>query len=1217
MRMGWNMKNACIGMIHGKALRLSSSGLMDVSTGKVYNLVSNDVKRFDEALIQIHYSWTGIIAMIIYWCFVTYELGVLQALAGFLVLLASLVSMSVFGVKFAKFRTQTAQRTDRRVKTITEVFSSILSVKAFAWEEAFEELVLRLRLHETETIFKSQSLKALNSTLYFALPLLASLATFLTHRALGYQLENDTVYATLAMIGAMRLEIGKLWSKAMETGPELLVSLRRIQQFMELPEIAPAPVGVTRNPASHAGVAPLSLESASFHWMAKIDVKRGGEGAAAVVPVLEQRPSQMGDIELTLQSLDSLCDGSVAPVLRGLTLNVPKGQLLTVVGPVGCGKTALLEGIIGELRLSSGTMALEGSVAYAAQNPWIMATNIRENIIFGKDFDQELYEDVLDMCDLWEDLEQWVDGDMTEIGQQGVNLSGGQKARVSLARAVYSGADLVLLDDPLSAVDPPVARHLFERCIRGRHLKKSAVVLVTHHLQFLSGSSQVLHLNADGTVKELTVADAQPEAAPEKKKTRGGKHVGFSTSTKWVDGPSHHTFKFEAKEQPRVGTVSWAAYYTYLNKGGLVNMLGVLLLFVLGQILAVLAEYWLKIWINSNDQSQPFLLWTFVGLTMAACVFALLRALGFFFVALRSSRRMHDEAFTAVLHAPLYFFHQNPLGRTMNRFSSDVGQVDEILAEYCFDTVQVGFISAASVVLIAIALPYMVISFPLLGIAFYHIRQHFLLSSREAKRLDGVTKSPVFTSFGANLDGITSIRAFGKVAFVHESFIGVLKKNARPWYWWLMMNRWIGIRLDLLSWVLLSLASFLTVVLGKSGQVDAGLTSLALVYVITLSGTLQYMVRQSAMVETFMTSVERIVEYSETLEQDDPLRSAGSNTNDLFAILDDETAPSQPTIPSNWVENGHVKFAHVSVRYREDFPPVLHKVSFDIPHGTKLGVVGRTGSGKSSLVQALFHLNTVFEGEIWLDGIASSTVPLVYSRSRMALIPQNPDMFSGTLRFNLDPFQQFTDDQIWSALQSVCLKEMISEKPEKLNFLVAEGGSNLSVGQRQLLSLARAIIRNCKVVVLDEATANVDFKTDRLIQKTLREEACFVNATIITIAHRYRLEYIHRPRSCDTCFVLFVSQCAYISAFFVPANSIYISLYTYIYIQFSHTKSMYVRACVCVHIYIYTHACIYLCVCRGQGSITIQKTTLINTSALANTQLQPQYELVQYYRCQI
>ncbi|XP_055361141.1 ATP-binding cassette sub-family C member 4-like isoform X11 [Betta splendens] len=826
-----------------------------------------------------------------------------------------------------------------------------------------------------------------------------------------------------------------------------------------------------------------------------------------------------------------------APTLQNVSFTVRPEQLLAVIGPVGAGKSSLLSAILGDLSQESGVVKVKGELSYTSQEPWIVPGTIRSNILFGKELNPQKYNRVLRACALKRDMDLLPGGDLAMVGDKGANLSGGQKARVSLARAVYQDADIYLLDDPLSAVDAEVGRHLFEECICGL-LKKKPRILVTHQLQYLKAADQIVVLKegqmvALGTFNELQGSGLDFTSLLEEKEVQEERlcatpvpgivsrfhHTLSNSSLSSVSSPSSSLHSLIEQAEPLAGVVQPAEvesrsegnvglrmYMKYFKAGA--NFLVLFILFFLNaiaHITFVLQDWWLACWaseqkhinvtehLNGSFPQQLDLdlyLGVYAGLTAASVLFGFLRSLVFFNVLVSSAQTLHTSMFNAVLRTPIRFFTINPIGRILNRFSKDIGYLDSLLPWTFVDFIQV-FLQVVGVVAVAaLVIPWiLILLFPLLTV-FLFLRRYFLQTSRDIKRLEATTRSPVFSHLSVSLQGLSTIRAFRVQQRFQHMFDEYQDRHSEAWFLFLTTSRWFAVRLDGICSVFITIAAFGCLYFRDGLQ--PGAVGLTLSYAVTLTDMFQWGVRQSAEIENMMTSVERVVEYAE-LEKEAPLET-----------------DRQP--PHDWPNTGSIIFDRVNFSYSAREPLVLKNLSVVITPGEKVGIVGRTGAGKSSLISALFRLAEP-EGRIVIDGVLTSTIGLHTLRQKMSSIPQDPVLFTGTMRKNLDPFRQHTDEDLWNALQEVQMKAAVEELPNKLETVLTEAGSNLSMGQRQLVCLARAVLQKNRILIIDEATANVDPRTDSLIQQTIQDK--FQECTVLTIAHR-----LNTIIDCDRILVL-------------------------------------------------------------------------------------------------
>ncbi|CAK6978679.1 ATP-binding cassette sub-family C member 4-like isoform X1 [Scomber scombrus] len=1073
-RAGMKIRVAMCHMIYKKALCLSSSAMGKTTTGQIVNLLSNDVNKFDEVTIFLHYLWVGPLQAAAVVGLLWVEIGP-SCLAGMVVLMFLMPMQTMFGRLFSKFRSKTAVLTDNRIRTMNEVVSGIRIIKMYAWEKPFAALVTEVRRKEISKIMNSSYLRGLNMASFFCASKIIVFITFTLYVLLGNTISASRVFVTVSLYASVRLTVTLFFPNAIEKLFESRVSIRRIQEFLLLDEIKKNSAALPQEEKKDSSV---EMENLTCYWDKNLD----------------------------------------SPSLQNVSLTVNSSQLLAVIGPVGAGKSSLLSSILGELPTDKGSLKVKGQLTYAAQQPWVFPGTIRSNILFGKEMNPQKYERVIRACALKRDLELLPDGDVTVIGDRGATLSGGQKARVNLARAVYQDADIYLLDDPLSAVDAEVGRHLFEQCICGL-LKNKPRILVTHQLQYLNAADQIVvlkegHMVAKGTYTELQQSgvdftsllkteEEEEQPPPEvhaRSRTLSQNSVLSQASSvqsiKDGDQLAVEHVQTVAEESRGQGTIGVGLYVKYLRAGANILVLVLVILAnILAQVAYIMQDWWLAHWADEQEKlsanstiiesgrnttqelNTDFYLGVYGGLTAATVIFGFFRNMLLFNVLVRCAQVLHNRMFNSILRTHVRFFDVNPIGRVLNRFSKDIGLLDSNMPWTFVDVIQL-FLQIVGVVAVAASvIPWILIPVLPLLLFFLYLRRFFLRTSRDIKRLESTTRSPVFSHLSSSLQGLWTIRAFGAERRFQEVFDAHQDLHSGAWFLFLTTSRWFAVRLDGICAIFVTITTFGCLLLRD--QMEAGSVGLALTYSVTLMGMFQWGVRQSAEVENMMTSVERVVEYTD-LESEAPWQT-------------------QKRPPPDWPSKGLVTFDQVSFSYSDDGTKVLHNLKAMFRPREKVGIVGRTGAGKSSLVSALFRLAEP-RGKIYIDGVLTSEIGLHDLRQKMSIIPQDPVLFTGSMRKNLDPFNQHTDEELWNALQEVQLKCVVEELPGKLETILAESGSNFSVGQRQLVCLARAVLRKNRILIIDEATANVDPRTDELIQKTIRDK--FRECTVLTIAHR-------------------------------------------------------------------------------------------------------------------
>uniref|UniRef100_A0A8C7FHZ2 Multidrug resistance-associated protein 4 n=1 Tax=Oncorhynchus kisutch TaxID=8019 RepID=A0A8C7FHZ2_ONCKI len=1027
LRTGMKIRVAMCHMIYKKALCLSSAAMGRTTTGQIVNLLSNDVNRFDEVTTNLHYLWIAPLQAVVVIILLWYEIGP-SCLAGVAVLLFLMPLQTMFGKLFGSLRSKTAVLTDSRIRTMNEVVSGIRIIKMYAWEKPFSALVNEVRRKEISKIMSSSVLRGLNMASFFAASKIIVFITFAVYVLLGNTISASRVFVAVSLYGAIKLTVTLFFPLAIEKVFETIISIRRIK---------------------------VLYRSSGTKWLKDASV----------------------EIKDLICYWDKCLD---APSLQNLSLTVKSEQLVVVIGPVGAGKSSLLSAILGELPHDKGVLRVKGQLTYASQQPWVFPGTIRSNILFGKELHPQKYEKVLRACALKRDMELLPDGDLTLIGDRGATLSGGQKARVNLARAVYQDADIYLLDDPLSCI------------------------FLTFILLDLGTYSELQHSGVDFT--SLLKRDEEEE--PQTNNNHSVVKHAFSQNSISSHTSSMHSVKDGADQLPELvqtvaeesrseGNIGASLYFKYLNAGAsILVMLGTVLLSLIAEVAYVLQDWWLAYWageqeklnINSTmivqnglnitqELDLHFYMGIYAGLTLASVIFGFARSLLMFNVLVKAAQSLHNRMFISLLRTPVRFFDINPIGRILNRFSKDIGQLDSMLPITFVDFSQLILQNIGVVAVAAAVMPWILIPVVPLLIIFLFLRRYFLQTSRDVKRLESTTRSPVFSHLSSSLQGLWTIRAFRAEERFQNTFDTYQDLHTESWFLFLVTSRWFALRLDGICAAFVTVTAFGCLFL-RDG-LEAGAVGLVLSYAVTLLGNFQWTIRQSAEMENMMTSVERVVEYTE-LESEAPWET-------------------QKHPPPEWPSQGLITFDRVSFSYSSDGPVVLKDMKAMFRPKEKVGIVGRTGAGKSSLVSALFRLAEP-EGRIYIDGVLTSEIGLHDLRQKMSIIPQDPVLFTGTMRKNLDPFHQYTDEDLWNALQEVQLKSVVEELPNKMETVLAESGSNFSVGQRQLVCLARAVLRKNRIIIIDEATANVDPRTDELIQKTIRDK--FRECTVLTIAHR-------------------------------------------------------------------------------------------------------------------
>ncbi|XP_011500254.1 PREDICTED: multidrug resistance-associated protein 4-like [Ceratosolen solmsi marchali] len=1082
MHTGMKIRVACSSLLYRKILNVPITFTdNETSAGQVLNLLSNDVSRIDHAVFYIHYIWMAPLQAFMVFYFLYREVG-FAASSGIALQLLFIPVLGLFGSLTNRLTSKYTARTDERLGLTNEIIKGIRAIKMYAWEKPFSVLIDHARKKEMQIVKQDSIMTDISLASEFYIPRLCIFITILSFILFGNIISAEKVYVVTALYDVLRMSMYTLFPMCLHDAAEALVSVERLQKFMLIEEV----------PCS----LPTNCNSPEQN---------------------ESNPSTESII--TLRNLS----GQWAPrvkVLENVSLTIRAKSLTAVVGQVGAGKTSFLHAILRELPYTSGELTVGGLVSYASQEPWIFASTVRQNILFGRPLDKMRYENVIDVCQLRRDLDIFPDGDATMVGEKGINLSGGQCARLNLARAIYRDTDIYLLDDPLSAVDAVVGRKIFDECIK-TNLKGKTVILVTHQFQYLEEVDRIIVLNrgsveGTGTFGELQSAGVnlvqvmQIENEFDEGETPKKDDEAKSLRNEIII-ESIAKKKESVVESKAGGSISAKTYVSYFSSSeSLPLVIIVAFVSILHQLAASCGDYFLAYWVNAEENAtsqrnetcdesvcahRERYIYFYGGITIATITLCLLQSWTFFEMTMRIANNLHARMFTSVIYATIDFFSTNPLGRIMNRFSKDMSIVDTEVSRAMIDVIQNAIHIIAAFSLVTSVNPWLIIPTVLVGFFFYFFSAFFIRTSRSIKRLEGITRSPVFGHVSDTLQGLATIRALNAKETLVDEFDDHQNLHSSACFIFFSGSRGLGMYLDLFC------ALFLTCVLFTLMTFDettlAGDIGLAITQCMLLINTLQWGVRQFAELENQMTSVERVLEYFQLPRE---CCNADSSDDKRSAELSDVSGTA--FLLTNGIDNGfcptegQIEFRNVYLRYDKQGPAILKNLNFVIQPGEKVGIVGRTGAGKSSLINSLFRLAYI-EGDIYIDQVLTNTLGLHELRSQISIIPQEPILFMGTVRKNLDPFDEYTDKDLWQALDDVGMKRSLHMG---LDAKVAVGGSNFSVGQRQLLCLARAIVRKKKILVMDEATANVDPSTDDLIQKTVKKkfEAC----TILTIAHR-------------------------------------------------------------------------------------------------------------------
>ncbi|XP_043693690.1 ABC transporter C family member 3-like isoform X1 [Telopea speciosissima] len=1073
-KMAITVRAVLFSIIYKKGLRLSSQSKQSHTSGENTNLMSVDVERIGFFSWYLHDIWRMPIEVVLALLILYKSLGI-ASLAVFVATIVLMLANVPLGKLQEKFQGELMDSKDRRMKVTSEALRNMRILKLQGWEMKFLAKIIELRNSETRWLKKLLYTSAISAFVYYSAPMFVSMVTFGFCILIGIPLESGKILSALAIIEILQEPIYNL-PDTISMIVQTKVSLNRIVSFLCLDDLH---LNIVQKLPRDGTEVAIEIVNGNFSW------------------------------DLNSPKL----------ILKDLNFRVHHGMRVAICGSVGSGKSSLLSCILGEVPKVSGAIELNGTKAYVAQSPWIQSGKIVDNILFGKEMDKERYEKVLEACSLKKDLELCAFGDQTIVGERGINLSGGQKQRIQIARALYHDADIYLLDDPFSAVDAHTGTHLFKECLMGI-LSSKTVIYVTHQVEFLPPADLILVMR-DGRITQagkyaeildsgtdfIELVGAHEKALSDFNFIERGvaldnlingeeddnmlyrvnsikndeEREPKNDKTEKLVGPEGQLVQEEEREKGEVSLSVYWKYVTATYKGALVPL--ILVAQILFQLLLIFSSYWMVLATPVSHDLRPHvkgstLIFVYFALTLGSSICILVRSMLIVIAGYKTATILFNKMHLCIFRAPLSFFDSTPSGRILNRASIDQSALDTSIPHDIegFLMSVIAFVGT-TVVMSQIAWKMLIVFIPLTVTCIWYQR-YYICAARELSRLFGVCHAPIIQHFVESSLGSTTIRCFNQEERFMDTNLKLVDGYSRPKFHFSGAIEWLCFRMDMLASITYAVCLVFLISMPK-GVLSPGVMGLAVTYGLNFS--MHGIIWDLNRLEAKIISVERILQYI-CIPSEPPL-------------LVEENRPNR-----EWPSQGKVDIVDLQLRYAPHLPLVLPGLTCTFPGGMKIGIVGRTGSGKSTLVQALFRVLEPVAGHIWIDGINISKIGLHDLRSRLSIIPQDPTMFEGTLRSNLDPLEEYTDEQIWEAVDRVQLGDEVRKKEMKLYSAVTENGENLSMGQRQLICLGRALLKRSKLLVLDEATASVDTVTDYQIQQTIRQH--FSGSTVITIAHR-------------------------------------------------------------------------------------------------------------------
>ncbi|KAF9939581.1 hypothetical protein BGZ67_009251 [Mortierella alpina] len=1165
---GLKARGVLVNLIYRKSLRLSTTNKQE-GMGAIVNHMSTDVDKVVATFLVVHYSWSSVVEIIIAaWMLYDEVQYAMFASLGVIVLVLA-ISAGV-SPKIGQRQKAMMQCSDQRMKLINELVTYIKSIKLYTWESYFTNKITYIRslqLRELRMFYSWITLLSTFLNMIGPFSIFATLSIYTLVASADAPLDIERIFTAITLINMLEGPVG-LINQSLSVIVGGKVAYDRLQHFFNSEEIDDE--NVIRNDDKDASEFAYEIDQGTFGWYTPeaIDAaveKREKEAKAkaaqeakannsskktAVDPMgrssesastLDEKlakdklktTTEESDTSSSVESNPNITRDSMGPIMHNINLRIKRGNLTAVVGRVGEGKSSLVGALLGEMHKYTGSVRSYGSLAYVAQSAWILNDSVRNNILFGRPYDKERYINVVKSCALAPDFKMLINGDSTVIGEKGISLSGGQKQRISIARAVYADADVYIFDDPLSAVDAHVDKHIFEHALT-KILAGKTRILVTNGVNHLAKADQIVVvkqgcISQDGSYSDLIqnevgdlyrliqeskfVATKDDSSENEEdldaeidsviEESDENNNSGAQRPDGPVKRPTYRRAKSsavadedfdEVEEKDEVndevkseGRVGWAVYKFYILQLGSVGLTLFGVVAAIYLTVEINMELWLQRWGKQVyvpvEEQKPTSFWvmSYFGFVISlALLLAFTIANFMIFMARKASKGLHASMLGPLARSPMSFFDVTSSGKIVNRFAHDMTAVDIDLPLHFLNLIFISLMACTTFAFCIAASYYFAIVLVPIGYIYSVLGGFYLVSSRELKRLDSAARSPIYAHFGETLSGLVTIRAFSESHRFTTQATTLLDRSQQTSYLTNATTRWLQIMLDMVSVLIMSLVALLAIV--QRDSVNQGIFAIVLSKITSLTLIMTRIMTTACLIETGIVSVERVREYSQL----------PSEARDI--IPDSKT-------DENWPQQGEIAFKNYSTRYRDGLDLVLRNLSVTVKGGERIGIVGRTGAGKSSVTMALFRIIEAAEGSISIDGIDISTLGLTELRSRLTIIPQDPFLFGDSIRSNLDPFGHHTDTEIWAAIESASLKPYISSLSEGLSTMIDNGGENMSLGQRQLMSLARAMLaKNTRVLCLDEATAAIDIETDNAIQQALRRE--FQGCTVLTIAHR-------------------------------------------------------------------------------------------------------------------
>ena len=1148
-------------LIYVKLLKLSPS--IKVKAGDIYNYLQSDSHKLSKLMSSCP-NLISVPFLIIMYNYLLFKYMGVSFIIGFIVMILFLIINYYYRKQFSKYLKLYLKQSDKRMRVTTETFNNLKVIKLYGWDSIFLKKIQSARNDELYALNKRYYITTISQTLLWLAPIAMSVSSIGLYQYINKTFKVEDMFTCLAIFTSIQSPMRSL-PTTFDIIMETIASMKRIEYFLKLPEIQNDKIIKNDLETKNKGIA-IQIINGTFKWgkiqsSAKVQkndvlqqIKKKEE---TLKPKLINSYIQLSEISSKYQPLPTnnkdsnsyldmeneskqlspiinnpkrnlisspkdsnklnLSISSSSPLqskkiineeiyLNNINLTIKQGEFVCIIGEVGSGKSSLIQAILNNMIIENNNntkIIVNGKISYVGQEAWIQNNTVQNNILFYQPYNVEKYHKILSLCELNQDLNSLAGGDLTEIGEKGVNLSGGQKARISLARAMYCDNDIYILDDPISALDAHVGKNIMHNCIID-YLKGKTRILATHALQYTSYADRIYYMKNgeikwEGTYKELLKQTFYSQFAEKinskiiEEKERNeitndnrNKEVNknnpkISQKALLNKGVVQRITKDEGKEVGKIDKKVFISYFSYI--GGSKFCFVLMLTLVLWQGLRIISDLWLGYWSEHQGEKSNTFFFIIYGVTaMGGSLFNYLRTRVITSGSINCSTKLHNQMITSLIKAPINLFHDTvPKGQIFNRLSKDLPTVDTYTMYWFMTLTAFGSSFLGAVFVCSLYEKECLIILPIFIIVCWLLYRFYINCSRELNRIEGVLNSPILNLVNETIPGTATIRAYNLQNKYIEIFQNKVDEHYKLLYYINGTGQWYLLCLNSLSILFLGYMVIMTLV--HKNKFTPKIIGIILTYSLVLQEDIIEFLSSFSNFENTMTKMERSLSYTKIISE-----RPQELTSDLGL--------------SNWPSKGEITFENFNVKYRNDTEMVLKNINFHLKPGEHLGIVGRTGSGKSTISLCLFRILEAYSGKIYIDGVDISKIGLQKLRESITIIPQDSTLMDGTLRYNIDPVKTYSDKEIINVMKKIGFDYIINQNKNGLDQNISENGNNLSVGEKQLICITRAILRKTKIIVLDEATASIDYKTEEIIQKALGE--ILLNSTMITIAHRIK-----------------------------------------------------------------------------------------------------------------